>query len=83
MPARILLGAEVNSPATVILTDGELHTIMDFGERSVWMAPFVFCIQMGSGSKKNGRDTKEKYGARIWAERRELWQYLKELVLRS
>ena len=52
MPARILLGAEVNSPATVILTDGELHTIMDFGELSVWMAPFVFCIQMGSGSKK-------------------------------
>ena len=37
----------------------------------------------GIGEQKNGRDTKEKYGARIWEERRELWQYLKELVLRS
>lgn len=30
MPVHILLGAEVNNPATVILTDGELHTIKGF-----------------------------------------------------
>lgn len=72
-----LAGRRGENPATVILTDGELHTIISFGELSVWTAPFMI-VEITKGHRTFG--TQKKRVAHNWAERRELWQYLKALA---